>query len=88
MGTAINAAIGWDQPTLTATLNKDGVVVSVTEGANAIKLIKNGVTTEIPIDAPAQNKNGRVYLPFRAVLEAFGYEVEWDQATQSIVCKL
>jgi hypothetical protein len=88
MGTAINAAIEWDQDSQTATLNKDGVVVRVTVGASAITLVKNGVTTEVPIDAPAQNKDGRVYLPFRAVLEAFGYDVTWDQSTQSIVCKL
>jgi hypothetical protein len=87
IGTAIGAVIEWDQDSQTATLSKDLSVVKVTVGASAITLTKSGVTSEVPIDAPAQNKDGRVYLPFRAVLEAFGYEVSWDQATQSIVCK-
>ena len=84
MGNAIGAVIAWDQPTQTATLSKDGIVVKVVVGANSISVTKDSVTSEIAIDAPAQNKDGRVYLPFRAVLEAFGYTVTWDQATLSV----
>ena len=46
------------------------------------------MTTETAIDAPAQNKDGRVYLPFRALLKTFGYNVDWDEATQSIICTI
>jgi len=88
MGTSIGATIEWDQASQTATLTKDGVTVKVTVGATKIAVTKNGVTSEIVIDAPAQNKNGRVYLPFRAVMEAFNYTVTFDQATNSIVCAL
>ena len=48
-------------------------------------MTKDNVTTEVAIDAPAQNKDGRVYLPFRAVFTAFGYEVEYSNGV--IVCK-
>ncbi len=88
MGTAIGATVEWDQASQTASLSKDGITVKVTVGASKIAVTKNGVTSEIEIDAPAQNKNGRVYLPFRAVLEAFNYTVAYDQATNSIVCTL
>ena len=88
IGTAIGATIEWDQDTETATIAKDTVVVKVTVGADAIVVTKNGVTSESPIDAPAQNKAGRVYLPFRALLEAFGYTVSWDEGTQSIICTI
>ncbi|MEL7622543.1 MAG: stalk domain-containing protein [Clostridiales bacterium] len=88
MGTSIGATIEWDQASQTATLSKDGVTIKVTVGANKIAVTKSGVTSEIEIDAPAQNKNGRVYLPFRAVMEAFNYTVTFDQATNSIVCTL
>jgi len=62
--------------------------VKVTVGASAILVTKSGVTSEVAIDAPAVNKEGRVYLPFRHVLEAFNYNVEWDEATQSIICTI
>ena len=88
IGTAIGAAIDWDQDTETATIAKDNIVVKVTVGAESIVVSKNGVTTEVAIDAPAQNKAGRVYLPFRALLEAFGYTVSWDEGTQSIICTI
>jgi hypothetical protein len=88
MGTAIGATIEWDQASETATLSKDGIVVKVTVGASRITLTKSGATSEIEIDAPARNNAGRVYLPFRAVMEAFNYTVAYDQATNSIVCTL
>ena len=69
--------IVWDKATQTAKLVKDGITVEVTVGATAIKVTKNSVTTEVAIDAPAQNKDGRVFLPFRAVFQAFGYAVEY-----------
>lgn len=77
--------VKWDQATQTATITKNGVTVEVTVGAAAIKVTKDNVTTETAIDAPAKNVNGRVFLPFRAVFEAFGYEVEY--ANGVITCK-
>jgi hypothetical protein len=88
MGSAIGATIEWDQASETATLSKDGTVVKVTVGASQIAVTKSGTTSEVTIDAPAQNNAGRVYLPFRAVMEAFNYTVAYDQATNSIVCTL
>ena len=88
IGTAIGATVDWDQDTQTATLAKNDIVVKVTVGAEVIVVTKGGVTTEIANDAPAQNKAGRVYLPFRALLEAFGYTVSWDEGTQSITCNI
>ena len=77
MGITGEENVKWDNATQTATITKDGITVEVTVGASAIKVTKNNVTTEVAIDAPAQNKDGRVYLPFRAVFEAFGYAVEY-----------
>ncbi|MEA4892151.1 MAG: stalk domain-containing protein [Peptococcaceae bacterium] len=77
MGITGDENIVWNNATQTAKLVKDGITVEVTVGASAIKVTKNNVTTEVAIDAPAQNKAGRVYLPFRPVFEAFGYAVEY-----------
>ena len=32
----------------------------------------------VPIDTAAIIKNGRAYMPLRAVMEAYGYTVDWD----------
>ena len=88
IGTAIGAAVEWDQDTQTATISKDNVTVKVTVGSDEIAVTKGGVTTSVPTDAAAVNKDGRVYLPFRVLLEAFGYTVTWDDATQSIICTI
>ena len=88
IGTAIGATIEWDQDSQTATISKDVISVKVTVGADTIAVTKNGVTTEVSTDAAAINKDGRVYLPFRLLLEAFGYTVTWDEATQAIICTI
>ena len=88
IGTDIGATIEWDQDTQTATISKDNITVKVTVGSDTIAITKAGVTTEVATDAAAVNKDGRVYLPFRVLLEAFGYTVTWDDATQSIICTI
>ena len=88
IGTAIGATVEWDQDTQTATLSKDNITVKVTVGSDSIAVTKGGVTTEVATDAAAVNKDGRVYLPFRVLLEAFGYTVTWDDATQAIICTI
>ncbi|MDD2215327.1 MAG: copper amine oxidase N-terminal domain-containing protein [Eubacteriales bacterium] len=39
---------------------------------------------EVAIDTAAVLKNGRTYLPLRAVLEAYKYNVNWDSDIQTI----
>ena len=85
MGITGDENLNWNGTTQTATLKKGGITVEVTVGANTMKVTKNGVTTEVTLDAPAQNKDGRVYLPFRAVFQAFDYEVEYADGV--ITCK-
>jgi hypothetical protein len=36
----------------------------------------------IPLDTPARIINGRVMIPLRAINEAIGFEVKWDNATR------
>lgn len=68
------ATVGWEQETQTAVVKKGSTTVRCTVGEMCIR--KNG--KEIKNDAAASVKNGRTYLPIRAVLEAFGAKVRWD----------
>lgn len=78
---ALGARVEWDQATSTATSYKDDVVVSLT--INNDILLKNG--EKIVLDVPALLVNGRTMVPVRAISEAFGLEVGWDSAANSVV---
>jgi len=80
-------AIKWNDETKTATISKSGATIEVTEGSDIIKMTYKGYIYEIPTDASAKIKDGRIYLPFRAIFELFGYEVNWDNETRTITCK-
>ena len=61
---------------------EDIVVMSI--GSNEI--VVNTDTKEIPA-APIV-ENNRTFVPFRALIEAFGAEVAWDEATQAVTAEL
>lgn len=71
---AFGCEVTWDNLSQTAFVSKNGTMVSVPIGEKHI--VKNGIT--IPNDTSAQIKDGRTYLPIRAVFEAFGAYVEWS----------
>lgn len=52
-------------------------------GAGSIGLVVNGRT--IACDVPPQNIDGRVLVPIRAVSEALGCQVQWNQANQQVL---
>ncbi|MFA7549401.1 MAG: copper amine oxidase N-terminal domain-containing protein, partial [Sedimentibacter sp.] len=65
----------------TAIATKDEIVVEVP--IDGTYILKNG--EEVPVDTAARIVNGRTYLPIIAVIEAFGSEVEWDAALNTVV---
>lgn len=72
--------VGWDQDTYTASVTLDDTTVLVPIGVNQITINEKAIQT----DSLAQIKDGRTYLPIRAVLEAFGAEVGWDNGTRTV----
>ena len=75
------AEVDWDNETRTAVATKDETVVKVPIGESYI--LKND--EKVDVDTAARIVNGRTYLPIRAVIEAFGSEVEWDGALNTVV---
>ena len=57
--------------------------VSFTVGASTYK---NGSDT-LTLDTPAYIKNGRTYLPVRAMGESLGAQVSWDEVTRTVTLK-
>ena len=75
------AKVEWNNKDRIAIATKDEIVVEVPIDESYI--LKNG--EEIPVDTAARIVNGRTYLPIRAVIEAFGSDVEWDAALNTVV---
>ncbi|MBR1443003.1 MAG: copper amine oxidase N-terminal domain-containing protein [Firmicutes bacterium] len=73
-------SIDWIADTKTAQLKKDGVDISVMIGEDCI--YKNG--EEIKIDVPAKIINGSTMIPLRAVADAGGVEILWDDTTKTV----
>ena len=78
---ALGAEVEWENETQTATATKDGIKVSVTIDSNRMQ--KNG--EEIKLDVPARLVgDSRTLVPLRAISEAFGCRVEWDEELQRV----
>lgn len=72
----------WDGTKATFILGNR--VVQVVPGTTT--LIINGAT--VTMDVPAEIVNGRVMVPFRWIAQAFGAQVQWDDATQTVTMTL
>lgn len=66
--------VGWDDTTQTATITSPDRTLKLQTGNNIMKV--NG--TEVPLDVPAEIINDRVYLPLRAVSEAFDKKITYN----------
>lgn len=75
------AEVDWNGETRTAVAAKGDMIVEVPIDENYI--IKNG--EKIAVDTSARIVNGRTYLPIRAVITAFGSDVEWDSKLNTVV---
>ncbi|MCF0123503.1 MAG: MBL fold metallo-hydrolase [Ruminiclostridium sp.] len=70
--------VSWENNTQTAIAQKDGITVRAPIGHAYI--LVNG--QKVTIDTSALIVNGRTYLPIRAVFEAFGAQVGWNNSTR------
>ena len=77
---ALGAEVSWDDATKTAIGVKDGIEVKITIGENV--LYKNGEVIEL--DCAAEITNDRTMVPVRAIGEAFGCTVNWNNEMKTV----
>lgn len=77
---ALGADVEWEQTTQTVTSVKGEKVIKVTIGSDRMYINGN---VKI-LDVPAQIVNDRTLVPVRAIAEAFGCNVEWEQNTKTV----
>ena len=71
---SLNAEVGWDEASQTVTLTLPDTKVVIVIGSD--KMTVND--QEITLDVAAQTLHDRTLLPLRALAEALGQKVFWD----------
>ncbi|OPY63671.1 MAG: hypothetical protein A4E56_00394 [Pelotomaculum sp. PtaU1.Bin065] len=77
-----NDNITWDNNTQTATIKGTKATLQMT--IDKAQVVSNNQAKTIDV-APIL-KSDRTFLPARYVAEGLGYQVAWDDATQTVVC--
>ena len=71
---SLGAIVDWDGNTSKVKVSLNGKIVKMAIGNDNINI--DGVDSKL--DVPAQIVNGRTFIPFRALVEALGKKVFWD----------
>ena len=80
---AVEANVQWDSATKTITLRRGGDIVIM--GLNRTEYTVNGETHIMEAPPVADPKQGRTMVPVRAICQALGLTVTWDQ-TDALIC--
>ena len=78
---ALNATVDWYDLTQTVTAVKGNTNISL-QIDSTLMTVNQAVKT---LDVPAKLVNSRTLVPVRAVSEAFGCDVKWDDANQTVI---
>ena len=78
---ALDATVDWDDTTRTVTSTKGDTKISLSIDDNT--LYKNEDT--ITLDVPAKLIDKRTLVPVRAISEAYGCYVDWNEGTNTVV---
>lgn len=72
--------VKWDGANKKVTMTSDGTTVELTIGSN--KMMVNGKA--VLLDAPAEIKDDRTFVPLRAIAEAFGEKVDYSSDYRAV----
>lgn len=83
-----NAYVAWDSKRQEAIVSKHGEQITVPLGEKYIKKADDITyyfkTNRLEMDAESYAKDGRIYIPLRALFEAYDMTVTWDGNTKTI----
>lgn len=88
----IGALVKWDDDTQTVSARKNSKTITLTVNSDEMQIDKgstdeegNAVVEKITLDVPAQIVLDRTLVPARAISEAFGLNVDWDNDAQKVI---
>ena len=88
----LGAVVKWDNDTKTVLARKNSKTVNLTIGSYDMQLDKgdtdadgNPITETTALEVPAQVIDDRTLVPARAISEAFGLNVDWDDTVKKVI---
>lgn len=78
---SLGAEVDWDNDTQTATAHKGSVTIDIPIGSSEIYVNKKAR----PVGAPAELLGEKTMVPVRAVSEALGCIVDWNNDTMTVI---
>ncbi len=81
-----SSIISWNAETKTASIYANGSVIEFSAGSPFVVINKKQQIMENNVSAEIQN--GRMFVPFRALGDALGVNVEWESSTKTAVYKV
>lgn len=81
----MGAEVSWDNNTRSAIIEKDNIRAVFTINETSVLKQTDDVLTFIQIDVPAKLINGNTMVPVRAVSDALGYYVDWNNSTRTVI---
>lgn len=81
----LGAKVDWNQETMTATIEKNGISVDVTINSPELRVTQDKeTTTSVKMDTAAVIKDNRTYVPIRFVAEALGAYVDYSDYWRTV----
>jgi len=77
----LGAKVEWVSKTKTVYIDKDGIKIKIIIGSRYIFVNDN----RVKIDTQAVIKQNRTFLPLRAISNALGENVSWDNESRSVM---
>lgn len=91
---ALGCKVKWDGDRQLVTIESDRNIkrIFITIGSDQMRILtyKTILTADesfVTLDVPAQIMNDRTMIPFRAISEALGHTVEWDNDAYAVLIK-
>lgn len=81
----MGASVSWTNNNKPVTIRYGTSIVTLTAGSRTIKVTQNGKSVQKTLDQAPVLKNGRIYVPLRAVAENLGFKVSYDNDSRVIV---
>ena len=78
---AMGAKVDWNESKNEVVATKDNVTIRLYKDNTTMYRNNNAIT----LDVPAKDINDRILVPVRAISEAFGCKVDWNDANSQVV---
>lgn len=82
---SLGKEVSWDSGEQRATITDTETTLSLVIGSDIMTRAHGSETEEITLDSVPVIINDRTCLPVRAVAEAFGAEVSWDEVSKTVI---